>query len=72
MTAEFDPLRDEGEAYARRLEEAGVPVTLRRWEGQFHGSQNMSKLIPDEAREYREMVASALRDAYDRAGARAG
>lgn len=69
MTAEFDPLRDEGEAYARRLEEAGVPVTLRRWDGQFHGSQNMSKLIPDAAREYREMVASALRSAYERAGA---
>ena len=68
MTAEFDPLRDEGEAYARRLEEAGVPVTLRRWEGQFHGSQNMSKLIPDEAREYRAMVASALRGAYERTG----
>jgi acetyl esterase len=69
MTAEFDPLRDEGEAYARRLDEAGVPVTLRRWDGQFHGSQNMSKLIPDEAREYRAMVAAALRSAYDRAGA---
>ena len=69
MTAEFDPLRDEGEAYAQRLEEAGVPVTVRRWDGQFHGSQNMSKLIPDAAQEYRTMVASALRSAYERAGA---
>ncbi|MEU0227273.1 alpha/beta hydrolase [Streptomyces sp. NPDC006284] len=38
--AGFDPLRDEGEAYARRLGEAGVPVTLRRHEGLVHGIVN--------------------------------
>jgi acetyl esterase len=37
VTAGFDPLRDEGEAYARRLQEAGVRALLRRHPGYVHG-----------------------------------
>ena len=64
MTAEFDPLRDEGEAYAARLQEAGVPTSLTRWAGQFHGSYTMAKIIPEEAAAYHQAVVTALRDAY--------
>jgi acetyl esterase len=45
LTAGADPLRDEGDEYARRLKEAGVPVTWRHFPGQFHGFFTMGKLL---------------------------
>ena len=51
VTAEYDPLRDEGEAYARRLSEAGVTVRVRRWDSMVHGFVGLSGVTPaaDEA-----------------------
>ena len=44
VTAGFDPLRDEGEAFAKRLADAGVPVALRRQEDLIHAFANMWSL----------------------------
>ncbi len=62
LTAEYDPLRDEGEAYARKLEDAGLPVRLKRYDGMIHGFIRRTDLL-DKAREALDDVASALREA---------
>jgi acetyl esterase len=45
LTAGADPLRDEGDEYAKFLKDAGVPVTYRHFPGQFHGFFTMGKLL---------------------------
>jgi acetyl esterase/lipase len=60
MTCEFDPLRDEGEAYAKKLEAAGVPVEAKRWDGFVHGAGEFTALLP-EARAYRSTMAEFLK-----------
>lgn len=65
LTAECDPLRDEGEAYAARLREAGVPVTLTRYDGMFHGFFRMTRFL-DQAGAAVDEVARALRAAFAR------
>lgn len=62
VTAEYDPLRDEGEAFAQRLEEAGVPVTRKRHDGQIHGFFTMLGVM-DAGRQAVEDAGKALRQA---------
>jgi acetyl esterase len=68
VTAGFDPLRDEGEAYARRLREAGVPTLLRRHAGYVHGFIH-SLALGSGAREALAEIGGVLRGALSRAGA---
>ncbi len=62
ITAGCDVLRDEAETYAGRLREAGVAVTLSRYEGLIHGFLRMPAVI-DRARDALDEVAAALRRA---------
>jgi acetyl esterase/lipase len=64
ITAEFDPLRDEGEAYAKRLQADGVPTTLKRYDGMIHGFFGMSGLM-DKAKQAVADACAALRTAFE-------
>jgi acetyl esterase len=63
-TAEYDPVRDDGEAYAAKLAEAGVPVTLRRFDGIVHGAMEADAVVPEVAAEYRALVIDFLRSHF--------
>jgi len=67
VTAEYDPLRDEGERYGERLRAAGVPVTINRYDGMIHGFASMLDIF-DGGRRAVDDCAAALRAAFGTGG----
>jgi len=66
ITAENDPLRDEGEAYARKLKEAGVAVTATRYNGIIHDFMLLNAIHDVEAvKACLEQTSDAIRDALE-------
>ena len=63
VTAEFDPLRDEGEAYAKLLADAGVPADAVRYDGQIHGFFGLPELFGPLGQKVVDDVAAVLRSA---------
>lgn len=68
MTAEHDVLRDEGEAYAERLREAGVAVNFMRHEGQTHGFFTML-MLPGSERGFQQVVKAVRATIHERSRA---
>jgi acetyl esterase len=63
ITAEYDPLCDEGEAYAQRLQDAGIPTTCTRYDGMIHGFFGMPAAI-DKGKQAVGEATAALQQAF--------
>ena len=62
LTAEYDPLCDDVGAYAGKLESAGIPANLSRYEGVIHGFFRMTSRL-EKARQALEEVSMAIKQA---------
>lgn len=62
ITAECDPLRDDGEAYAEKLRALGIAARYKRYPGMFHGFMSFPGVLPEAAEAF-EDAGSALREA---------
>jgi acetyl esterase len=62
ITAECDPLRDDGEAYAEKLRERGIAARHKRYPGMFHGFMSFPSVLPEAAEAF-EDAGAALREA---------
>ncbi|HEY8785362.1 MAG TPA: alpha/beta hydrolase [Candidatus Limnocylindria bacterium] len=62
ITAECDPLRDDGEAYAEKLRKLGIRSTYKRYPGMFHGFMSFPGVLPEAAEAF-EDAGKALREA---------
>ena len=65
ITAEFDPLRDEGDQYAARLTALGVPTSHVRFGGMFHGFVSLGDFV-DDGRAAIALAAESIKAALDR------
>ena len=65
ITAEIDPLRSEGRAYAERLRDAGVPVDYKNYDGVTHEFFGMGAVL-DDAKQAVAQAAAGLRNAFSR------
>lgn len=63
ITAQYDPLRDEGEAYGEQLRQAGIPATVSRYEGMVHEFFGLAGLV-DKAKVAVDEAAQALQEAF--------
>ena len=63
ITAECDPLRDEGEAFAKRLQAAGVPTTYSLYDGMIHGFFGMTAVL-DKGKQAVAEACAALQQAF--------
>lgn len=63
ITAEYDPLRDQGEAYAAKLAEAGIPVTSVRFNGVIHGFLSFYPYLK-QGRDAINLIGAVLRNVF--------